>query len=121
MTTECWLWAGPTLPNGYGRLWLNGRKVYAHRVAYELAVGPIPDDREIHHLCEVRRCCRPDHLVAVTKREHGAQHWRATCAQGHAMVGENVLLRRRKGGPDRACRTCWNSYQRARRAHTGEN
>ena len=35
-----------------------------------LAVGPIPDGREIDHLCRNHRCVNPDHLEPVTHLEN---------------------------------------------------
>lgn len=38
---DCWTWTG-ALNDGYGRPMYRGRSEYAHRIAYELLVGPIP-------------------------------------------------------------------------------
>ena len=42
----------------------------AHRAAYALDVGPIPEGLTIDHLCRVRHCVRPDHLEPVTQAEN---------------------------------------------------
>ena len=55
----CWLWTGSTTTGGYGNLRWEGGFAYAHRVAYTLAIGPIPAGMVIDHLCRVRRCVRP--------------------------------------------------------------
>src|SRR5882724_4293896 len=62
MPTPCWIWTGATWPNGYGRVRLAGRTEYAHRLAYEGAVGPIPDDGQADHHCDQRGCINPEHL-----------------------------------------------------------
>ena len=62
----CWIWRGRIAPNGYGRL---GSK-YAHRVMYELHVGPIPTGLDVDHLCRVRHCVNPRHLEPVTRSEN---------------------------------------------------
>lgn len=75
---------------GYGmfRLKVEGRWTtqYAHRVAYVLAVGPIPVEFELDHHCETRDCVAPWHLEAVTAEENKLrirQPWRrAALAQG---------------------------------------
>ena len=52
--------------NGYGQVRRNNRMVKAHRLAYELFVGPIPDGLQLDHLCRNRACVRPDHLEPAT-------------------------------------------------------
>jgi hypothetical protein len=73
------LWNGTISSFGYGRFKVDGsksstRKVHAHRVAYQLLVGPIPEGHEIHHHCGNRLCVSPDHLVALTAEEHHRPH-----------------------------------------------
>lgn len=67
-TDTCWLWTAVTLPNGYGLVTINKRKIYVHRWSYEATKGPIPDGLVIDHLCRVRNCVNPDHLEAVTNQ-----------------------------------------------------
>lgn len=54
----CWLWTG-NVNHGYGRVRRGTHTAYAHRMAYELLVGPIPDGLELDHLCRVRHCVNP--------------------------------------------------------------
>ena len=65
---ECWLW-GHLLDNGYGRFWVDGRTEFAHRIAYELAVGPIPLRLHITYVktrgCITRACVNPIDIGAV--------------------------------------------------------
>jgi hypothetical protein len=64
----CWLWVGALTSQGYGQMrGMNHRVTRAHRVAYELFKGPIPEGLYIDHLCRVRCCVNPDHLEAVTQ------------------------------------------------------
>lgn len=73
--TGCWFWLG-TISNGYGRLSLGRRKegtrrsALAHRIAYEMARGPIPDGLVIDHLCRQRSCVNPDHMELVSSVEN---------------------------------------------------
>ena len=70
-TDRCWLWTGATTPKGYGQFSARAsRHTYAHRYAYELLVGGIPDGLTIDHLCKTRNCVRPDHMEVVTRGEN---------------------------------------------------
>lgn len=105
LTLTCWLWIGVTNHRGYGQF---GKSGSAHRFAYELLVGPIPEGLELDHLCRVRACVRPDHLEAVTHQENlrrGDNHQRSKthCPQGHPYDEANTY-RRPDGG--RRCIAC---------------
>lgn len=67
-TETCWLWTGARNAKGYGTIRDGKRQRNAHRVAYELFVGPIPAGLVIDHLCRTRNCVRPDHLDPVTNQ-----------------------------------------------------
>lgn len=61
----CWLWDAATNRNGYGVIQRGARgdgTELAHRVSYELHVGPIPDGLHVLHRCDVPACVNPDHL-----------------------------------------------------------
>jgi hypothetical protein len=66
----CWVWTGTTDKDGYGVLGVDGRFVRAHRFAYELLVGPIPEGLELDHLCFNRPCVNPGDLEPVTTQEN---------------------------------------------------
>lgn len=72
----CWVWGGKVQKStGYGRVVVGGKDRRAHRVAYQLAIGPIPLDRRnrtfvICHRCDNPLCVRPSHLYADTQREN---------------------------------------------------
>lgn len=74
--TGCILWLGAATPDGYGKFGLgpvNGAPkfvAYAHRVAFELEHGPIPEGHETDHTCRVRGCINALHMQAVTHREN---------------------------------------------------
>src|SRR6185312_13183624 len=61
----CWLWTTGRFSGavgGYGQFWrCEGQNLHAHRVAYELLVGPIPYGLHLDHLCRVRHCVNPKH------------------------------------------------------------
>ncbi len=103
----CWLWRGSIDAEGYGRI---GRNQSAHRVAYELLVGPIPQGLTIDHLCRVRHCVNPAHLEPVTMAENlrrgmsfSAQNAVKThCNRGHPYDEINTY----RHGHSRFCRAC---------------
>lgn len=69
----CWLWTGRTAGRGYGYISRGRRRegdAYAHRVAWELAYGPIPDGLWVLHQCDTPHCVRPDHLFLGTHRDN---------------------------------------------------
>lgn len=116
-TDECWLWTGAKLPRGYGQFHVPGYKL-AHRYAYELLVGPIPDTYTIDHTCRNPSCVRPDHLEPVTMRENllrgdtvsGVNARKTHCLRGHELSGANLMMY----GEYRQCRTCRNDGQNRR-------
>ena len=59
----CWIWTLALYPNGYGRISV-GKEVRtkAHRVSWELHVGPIPEGGWVLHRCDIRCCVNPYHL-----------------------------------------------------------
>ena len=66
----CLQWLGTVSKKGYGRFYLNGRKVSTHRYAYELYNGPIPDGMQIDHICRNRSCVNPAHMELVSSAEN---------------------------------------------------
>lgn len=72
MPGRCWEWERPDA-NGYGSLMIEEKRVMAHRLAYELAHGPIAEGLHIDHLCRNPRCVRPSHLEPVTQRVNTAR------------------------------------------------
>ena len=67
---ECWPWPGARNSKGYGLIWFDGRMQLAHRVAYELHIGPIPDGLMLDHICHERACFNPRHLQPVTNSQN---------------------------------------------------
>lgn len=71
--TACWLWTCPDRSNGYGKLEIDGERVFAHRFAFEQAwpwLAPWLSDMEVDHACRVRACVNPLHLRLVTHKQN---------------------------------------------------
>lgn len=66
---DCWEWTA-SRSEGYGDLSVNGKVLKAHRVSYELLVGPIPKGMQIDHKCYNRACVNPAHLQVVDQRRN---------------------------------------------------
>ena len=67
---ECWAWSGQIDQLGYARIHNKYGTTYAHRMAYELMVGAIPDGMELDHVCRNRGCVNPEHLRPCTRSEN---------------------------------------------------
>lgn len=117
---DCWVWMSGRTGAGYGMYYLGEkRRAYAHRYAWQVLVGPIPDGLTIDHLCRNRACVNPDHLEPVTHRENmrrapwatrlaraawsGQRQAITHCPVGHPYEGANLLFDKR--GYHR-CREC---------------
>ncbi len=95
--TGCWLWTAGLHNKGYAKIRNDdGRKVFAHRWAYEWFREPIPEGLQIDHLCRTRHCVNPWHMEPVTNAENQRRglrnQWSTVthCVNGHPLAGDNL-------------------------------
>jgi hypothetical protein len=98
VTETCWLWRGgrytqrESLP--YGRFKLGRKMENAHRIAYVIFVGQIPDKMHVLHRCDNPPCVNPAHLFAGTQAENNrdmtakGRHWSPPPTRFNAKITE---------------------------------
>lgn len=121
---ECWPWTGGCTKQGYGGFHpTKGETVQAHRYAYELLVGPIPDGLVGDHVCHNdsgcaggptcphKKCCNPLHLEPKTigqnvAASHLSNGHKTHCPQGHEYTPQNTRIQVKATTRSRKCRRC---------------
>ena len=130
----CLLWIGSYgWGRGYGVITQGGKRRGAHRVAWELTRGPIPEGLCVLHRCDVPGCVNVEHLFIGTRddnnrdmtskgrRKNGVSSYRLTgrCSRGHTP--EFITLRKNGNGRVvRSCRECERIRGRKRRLRDGD-
>jgi hypothetical protein len=124
---RCWEWRAGRDNHNYGNFSVHSVMHHAHRIAYELTYGPIPDGCMVLHSCDNPPCCNPAHLRTGThvdnmrdmrerRHKHATGPARQTCQHGHQMSPENtyIWLQHARGRtyPTHRCRACARERQR---------
>lgn len=119
-TYDCIVWTGAANTKGYGCFRVDGKTELVHRLAWEDARGPVPEDMTIDHLCRVRTCVNVDHLELVTiaennRRKHvaGGAQVDGKCARGHDLTEANAY-RHPRGHIE--CKICRRDLRAAKKA-----
>lgn len=104
----CWIWTGAFVRE-YPQVYWEGGPKRAHRVFYEVLVGPIPAGLVIDHLCKLKACCNPAHLEPTTIEENTrrgsvGRPKLTHCCRGHPYDEVNTRTCGTTGR--RFCRAC---------------
>ncbi len=92
---ECWEWLACKTEDGYGRFWIDPRLWQAHRVAWVLTYGPIPEGLHCCHHCDNTSCCNPYHLFLGTDKDNAATQPKKDARQEVKEMVAQFLLKRR--------------------------
>lgn len=114
--TGCIVWNGSFDEGGYGKISVDNKMRFTHRIAYELFAGEVPEGLVLDHLCRNRACFNPGHLEPVTSAENNlrgvgfmAVHARKThCPKNHPYDESNTWI---KYGA-RRCKACKSEENR---------
>lgn len=68
--SHCMEWNSYINPQGYGKIYHNGKSYRAHRLSYQIFIGLIPKNMEICHLCDNTKCINPNHLFLGSHSEN---------------------------------------------------
>jgi hypothetical protein len=115
--TGCWVWIAGKDGGGYGAFKMGHKMEIAHRVAYELYIGSIPEGKNIDHLCRNRSCVNPDHLEPVSQKENvrrGNLGWNSTtCKRGHKISSNTYYIYdKQRNRWRRECLSCIRERER---------
>ena len=123
-STGCMEWGGATNPKGYGQIWVDGRNTLTHRLAWELANGPIPLGLNVLHHCDNPPCCNVEKCLflgtvgdnnadMMAKGRYVKSSPRTHCNAGHEFTEANISL---GTNGHRRCRICTNVRNRRYKA-----
>ena len=119
-SSSCWEWKSPDA-RGYGKFHFHGMSHQAHRVAWVIHRGVIPELMVLDHVCRNRSCVNPDHLEIVTQKANVHRSplmgWDMTqgaaqCQRGHDVSSPDSWVVVAKSGR-RFCRECHRARGRA--------
>jgi hypothetical protein len=96
--SDCVVWLGRTNQGRYGLMTYQRRQYVAHRVAFELAYGPIPQTMYVCHSCDNPPCCNPEHLFLGTNQDNQIDSMRKGRYMTEKRVAGLVVTHDKKKG-----------------------
>ena len=114
----CWEWKGKiNTATGYANFDANNKFYTGHKFSYEYFVKPVSGKNIVHHLCENKTCCNPEHLKEITYKEHTRKHdtpcginsRKTHCNHGHKLTETNTYI---TPNGRRQCRICNTARQK---------
>jgi hypothetical protein len=123
----CKLWTGALDGGGYGHFMTKDGVRGAHKIAYEMEIGPVPSGLHLDHRCHTedltcvdspckhRRCVNASHLEPVTQAENNRRGHRTPkthCVRNHPFSESSTYTTKRG---QRQCRECRREWKRERR------
>jgi hypothetical protein len=102
----CWVWGGSRSFDGYGHIMVGRKSKLAHRISYELFIGPIPEGHYVCHKCDHPYCVNPDHLFSGTASDNMADKVK----KGRAFVGFRTREERAE-----TMQAAWSRYSEDKR------
>jgi hypothetical protein len=110
--TGCMEWQRYKNDKGYGAPIFERRHWQANRLAYVLAIGPIPPDLFVLHRCDNPACCEPTHLflgdnltniLDMRAKKRDVWSTKKECKRGHPHTPETMYVDKFN---KRLCRIC---------------
>jgi hypothetical protein len=95
MSRGCWTWTGPVDAYGYGQVSIGHRgNKKAHRLAFEMAYGPLDASVVVRHTCDNRACVKPEHLDCGSQRDNvndALHRGRLRRDESGRWIGERIM------------------------------